>query len=383
MKSFKHILLLAITLLVGQAAYSYKYVGTEEQSTADSQVQSATGTRAAPCAPSTAIRDLEWNNVRATVETGGSMWQDRATSRAAYEVPIDEGVSSLYAGALWMGGISPDLQLKIAAITFRASGNDFWPGPLTTDGTAETDEPVCELWDRFVVAERQDAAQHRRYFDCLNDPFCDLDVEFPDGYSTPSYFFDYPAHGNTALGQDFYLSPYFDYDQSGDYDPSAGDYPWYYLSDTEVDCKEKRRTDPIPLFGDQTYYWIFNDKGNVHSESQGEPIGMEIRAQAFAFSSTDEINNMTFYNYVLINQGTQTLQDTYFGQWVDADVGTSIDDYVGCDVERGLGYAYNGDAVDEPSSSSPGYGENPPAIGVDFFEGPYQDADDIDNPAYY
>jgi hypothetical protein len=37
---------------------------------------------------------------------------------------------------------------------------------------------------------------------------------------------------------------------------------------------------------------------------------MEIRAQAFAFSTNDEVNNMTFYNYVLINQGTQTLSDT-------------------------------------------------------------------------
>jgi hypothetical protein len=61
-------------------------------------------------------------------------------------------------------------------------------------------------------------------------------------------------------------------------------------------------------------------------------------------------------------------------------VGTAIDDYVGCDVQRGLGYSYNGDADDEPSSSSQGYGLNPPAVGVDFFEGPYQDADSVDNP---
>ena len=66
---------------------------------------------------------------------------------------------------------------------------------------------------------------------------------------------------------------------------------------------------------------------------------MEVRAQAFAFSTNDEVNNMTFYNYVLINQGTQTLSETYFGVWVDADVGTATDDYVGCDVQRGLGYA--------------------------------------------
>ena len=48
---------------------------------------------------------------------------------------------------------------------------------------------------------------------------------------------------------------------------------------------------------------------------------MEIRAQAFAFSTNDEVNNMSFYNYVLINQGTQTLTNTYMAQWVDVDLG--------------------------------------------------------------
>jgi hypothetical protein len=45
-----------------------------------------------------------------------------------------------------------------------------------------------------------------------------------------------------------------------------------------------------------------------------------------------------------------------------------------------LGYAYNGDAVDEASSSSAGYGENPPATGVDFVLGLRQDPDGLDNP---
>jgi hypothetical protein len=37
------------------------------------------------------------------------------------------------------------------------------------------------------------------------------------------------------------------------------------------------------LKGDQTIWWVFNDKGNVHTETGGESIGLEIRAQAFAF----------------------------------------------------------------------------------------------------
>ncbi len=383
MQSFKYFFSLFISVLLTMPLLAYKYTGPYNTGGTNSSEQGGKGqnslTKAANCPPATGLRDLEWNNVRALIETGGSMWQDRSTSRAAYEIPKDGGVSSLYAGALWMGGISPDQQLKLAAITFRARGNDFWTGPLTTDGSAEVDETVCQEWDRFFVSLRADAQVHRQYFDCLNDPACDLAVQGLDGYVIPQYFFDYPGNGNVGLGQDYYLAPFYDYDGNTIYDPVTGDYPWYDFLQ-EINCAERRREDQVPLFGDQTYFWIFNDKGNVHSESQGEPIGMEIRAQAFAFSTNDEINNMTFYNYVIINQGTQTLGGTYFGVWVDPDVGTAIDDYVGCDVQRGLGYAYNGDAFDEPSTSSPGYGANPPAVGVDFFEGPYQDNDGIDNP---
>jgi hypothetical protein len=87
---------------------------------------------------------------------------------------------------------------------------------------------------------------------------------------------------------------------------------------------------------------------------------------------------MTFYNYQLINRSTFTLQDTYFGQWVDADLGYAQDDFVGCDVGRGLGYCYNGLPLDG-SGQLNAYGSNPPAIGVDFFEGPYMDNDGQDN----
>ena len=370
------ILSLSALCFIASTAWGYKYVGAGTPGeTAGSHVQPAL--RAAACAPATGLRDLEWNNVRALIETGGSLWQDRATSQASYEVPKGGGISSLYAGALWMGGISPDQQLKLAALTFRGRGNDYWTGPLTNDGSAEIDAEVCNQYDEFFVSTRSDAQRHRQYFDAVAGGT--VDEEFPDGYAMPSYFRDYPAHGNTEANQDYYLAPFKDYDGDGFYSPDNGDYPWYDFLQ-EIDCKNRKREDIVPLYGDRNFYWIFNDKGNVHSESQGEPIGMEIRAQAFAFSTNDEVNNMTFHNYVLINQGTQTLANTYFGVWVDADVGTATDDYVGCDVQRGLGYSYNGDAVDEPSSSSQGYGENPPAVGIDFFEGPYQDADSIDNP---
>lgn len=60
----------------------------------------------------------------------------------------------------------------------------------------------------------------------------------------------------------------------------------------------------------------------------------------------------------------------YFGIRIDCDLGNYQDDYIGCNIERGLGYTYNGDENDETSY---GYGTNPPAIGLDFLQGPLAD----------
>ena len=89
--------------------------------------------------------------------------------------------------------------------------------------------------------------------------------------------------------------------------------------------------------------------------------------QAFAYSTNDEINNMTFYRTTIFNRGSETVDSTVFGQWVDPDLGNYSDDYVECDVQRNLGICYNGDDNDEGIL---GYGLNPPSVGVTFFEGP-------------
>ena len=43
--------------------------------------------RAANCTPASGRKFLEYNNVSALIETGGSMWLDRSRGKNAYEVP--------------------------------------------------------------------------------------------------------------------------------------------------------------------------------------------------------------------------------------------------------------------------------------------------------
>ncbi len=346
----------------------------------------ANGPKAAGCAPASQVTQLAFNNVRAVIENGGNKWTRRGLSRSGYEVPKTDdfsGPNAIYAGGLWMGGVSPDGQLKLAAVLYRADGNDFWPGPLTNTGDASVTPEVCNAYDKFWHTSRAQVETHIQYHNCVQDPECDEAILFPNGYSTPAAFIDWPALGDVAAGQDLYLAPFADVNNNGIYDPVNGDHPDYGFDLTVEDCKNKLREDPVPLFGDNNIYWIFNDKGNAHTETNGQPIGLEVRAQAFSFNSNDEINNMTFYNYVVINQGTQTLQNTYFGHFVDPDLGCSNDDFAGCDVQRGLGFVYNWSDQDLGCLGAVGYGgpnPPPPAIGVDFFEGPFQDSDNMDNP---
>lgn len=384
MKLLNRIATVGLILGVGTGLSAREY----KPGTYKSKTQVNRNLKVAGCAPATAVAQMDFNNVRARLENGGNLWQDRGNGTPAYYVPASGNIAPIFAGALWMGGKSPNGQLKLAAVTFR-QGNDFWPGPLTADGSAEIEGEVCDQWDKIFEISKVEAATHKSYFDAV---YADAQNEtetvqelFPNGYAPSRNIIDWPAHGDVAAGQNFILAPFEDHPsgvgQEGLYEPELGDYPGYDLSGTR-DCRENARF--VPLFGDKSNYWIFNDKGNIHTETGSEPIGMEIRAQAFSFSDNTEINNMTFYNYVLINQGSQTLTETYFGQWVDSDLGNPADDYVGCDVERGLGYSYNGDDNDDVNGgASPGYGITPPAIGVDFFEGPFQDPDGKDNVGPY
>ena len=309
---------------------------------------------AAGCTPSNSQTDLDVNNVRTTIMAAGDMWWNLADAR--YEIPKDGNRHSMFAGALWIGGVDAGGQLKVAAMTYRQSGNDFWTGPLD-EGTATITASECAAWDQHFKVTREEVELHVANYD---NPT----------YTMPASIKDWPAYGNfnnpiVGLRN---LAPFYSPNGNTHYDPEDGDYPDYNVTGTN---------DNASLFGDQTLWWVFNDKGNIHSETEAEPLGLEIHAQAFAFTADNEVNDMTFYNYKVINRATTPLNNTYFGQWVDPDLGFYLDDYVGCDVNLGLGFCYNGDAEDEGAA---GYGFNPPAIGVDFFQGPLADANDgIDN----
>ncbi len=300
-------------------------------------------TSAAPagCTCSTSIADLDIGNVRAPIFINGDMWWD-LIGNARYEVPKGSGKHSLFAGALWIGEKDLGNNLKVAAQTYRQSGCDFFAGPIDN-------EPVdsnCLHYDRHWKITRQEVTD-----------FITSGTLTPDIQNWPGMGIDNQSHA---------LAPFVDVNGDGLYNVSDGDYPAYDFSGSPNCCDN--------LHGDQTIWWVFNDAANVHGETGGAALGLEIQAQAFAFNSgIPNLDNATFYQYKIINYSTNEIDSTYFGQWVDPDLGNPLDDYVGCDVARGMGYCYNGDANDDLPD---GYGLNPPAVGVDILQGPQADLGD-------
>ncbi len=251
--------------------------------------------------------------------------------------------------------------MKLAA-HLDGSGSDFFPGPLTIDGSAIISEQVSLAYDNVWRIDKVQVDQHVLWFNCLNDPGCDIATLFPNGYTVPQAFINWPANGNVNAGQAQYLAPFMDHNGDGYYDPYTGDYP----------C----------IKGDQALFTIFNDKLAPHTESGGGQIGVEVHMMPFAYNSAGPALEQTvFVHYTVINRGNQTLTDFRIGNFADLDIGCSNDDFIGTDVGRNLMYTYNWDDNDETcqGGSSIGYGPQPPAFGMTILKGPYLDPDGTDN----
>lgn len=306
--------------------------------------------KAAGCLPATAQVDIDVNNVRARILNGGDMWWD-LNSVAKYEIPKvtdPNGIrkNSMFAGAIWVGGVDVGGNLKVAAMTYRQSGSDYFPGALDT-ASGEVDKSRCTEYDRIWKVNRSD-----------------IEKAGIESTSAPVDILEWPGNGDVFHGEPKILAPFYDALGDGDYNPHDGDYP--ILDPTRSNEDNERGDQP-----DQMLFFVYNDKGNIHSETGGIPIGIELQTIAFAFATNDEVNNMTFYKTKITNRSFDEIRNCYFGQWVDADLGNYSDDYVGVDIDRKLGFCYNGDDDDEGIL---GYGLNPPSVGTTFFEGPRDSA---------
>ncbi len=341
-------------LLLVNAMVLFSAIAVAKNPASDGTAPPPPRTRAG-CSQATQFIDLDINNVRSTLRNGGDMWWD-GIGQAKYEVPKGSGKSALFAGSCWIAGYASDTKkLKVSAQTFRTGGRvDYWSGPL--DANANVSAQTCSDWDRFWKINRSDVEKFKKL--CVGLTGADLTQCLLSNIADiPQVIKEWPAAGSTtAIGNASVpltmvpgrsYAPFEDKNLDGKYNFLDGD------------CPE--------IVGDQYIWWVFNDMGNAKTFTNTEGIGLEIQTSAFAFSTADCLNEASFINYKIINRGNSTFDTTYMATWTDADLGYFNDDFVGCDVGRGLGILYNANAFDPGVN---GYGYDIPMIGVDFFVGP-------------
>ena len=116
----------------------------------------------------------------------------------------------------------------------------------------------------------------------------------PNIYGYPghqNFFFEY-YNGFSLPNTSHGLAPFFDNDNDGNYNPTAGDYP---LPDS---------VDPSIIPG-HIIWGIFNDGGTNHTSSGGLPLNAEIHQTFWSFYCDDNehLNNSIFASYKIINKG--------------------------------------------------------------------------------
>ncbi len=296
---------------------------------------------------------LDINNIKARINANGNQFRD-LNGMPVFEVPKGLNKHTIYNSTLWIGGLDSTDALYISAERSSLSNSDYTYGPLSVDGLLYTDQQTIDDYNRVWLVNRLQVEGHIAW---ANNPSAN------PTYTIPADILEWPAHGDLSKNQSYNLAPYVDVNGNGVYEPHLGDYP--------------------QIRGDRCAFFIFNDAGIPNTESGGTPLGIEVHAMAYAIDCPQSyaFDHTIFMYYKIFNRSQRDYYETYMGLYVDFDIGYPWDDYIGCDVERGSIFGYNGIDVDG-SGGFDHYGINPPAQSLTILGGPFMATDGTDNPKY-
>ncbi len=297
-------------------------------------------------------KELNINDVNTLIMNRGDMHWDPHSQNNAYEVPKGSGKHASYAAALWIGGLDQGGNLHVAAQSYRQTGTDYWPGPIS--GISQPfDTASCLLFDKMYDVYKWQIEEFNTNY---------LNGSVSNGtYPVPYAILDWPAKGSGIITDE--KAPFVDFNNDSLYNPYDGDYPL--------------------IKGDQMLFWMFNDSLAPHENTGPNSLGVEVHGSAYAYScpgiadSNIVLNRTTLYHYRIINRSSNDYSNVYLGLWNSSVIGNFTDNYMGCDSILGAGFAYNGDNDDEGLE---GYGLNPPMQNIVVLKGMEADANDgIDN----
>lgn len=288
---------------------------------------------------------LDINNIKAHFSCQGVQLFNKG-SGTSFSFPEDRFLNMAFPSSLWIGGktYGSDTVLHIAAERHRYTEGDFSQGPVSNSYNLPFDQKWFHAWK----LSKEEIEFHKQNW-------------WQPGYSPIGNILTWPGNGDVSLGQMEKLAPFHDNDNDGVYEPLQGDYPY--------------------IRGDQAIFFIFNDDRHEHYETGGNKLGIEIHGMAYAFDMPQNTTlwNTVFLHYDIINRSDTTYYETYIGNYTDADLGFAQDDYMGCNVEGGYYFYYNGEPVDGNGQYN-AFGSYPPSVAVQILGGPKLEADNLDNP---
>lgn len=320
-----------------------------------------------------AARIISTNKINAVINSRGGLFHQGQpdSDQSGFAVPYTFGgeeIHSISSAGLWIGGVDPAGNLKVAASSggWHIGNYDYFSGPLdTTLGT--TEDSICNRFNHIWHVSRFDILRFLEDFEDNGqiDQIIPKSILAWPGRGNLESTYDDDRFGQKIDLPDQPLAPFFDRNANGIYEPRLGEHPII-------------RHDLAGIIPDELSWCVFNDAGNLHSESKGDPIQAEIHLTAWTFSCTDNelLNETIFTRHKIFNRSTETLDSTSIGLLVDADIGCFRDDYLGCDTLLNTAYFYNADNMDGSENgtcgnfSSPIYGENPPVQTVTFLNLP-------------
>ncbi len=271
---------------------------------------------------------LKSSNITAAINGNGVLFKniDSAGTSALFEINGFNIASAIFQSNLWLAAKDQNDSLYVSADLY--DGNDFFEGTINNVGKSSV--------QTFMKVKRSTIEYHKKNY---NNP----------GYVVPPSILNWPAIGDTLIGEAMSQAPFIDFYPNGCYEPAKGDYPL--------------------IKGDEAVYFIINDVGGTRTSSGGKALGMEIHVMAYSYSSEDlqEVNSSLLVDYSLRNYSGRTYDSLFIGQFIDFDIGCAADDYVGTDTANGVVYAYNGAAFDKGCSGGKGFGAKPPAAAVGYF----------------
>ena len=247
---------------------------------------------------------------------------------------------------------SPELQMTLPGCEYpKGSGNHIMKGlAMWFGGVNEFDEPRTSAPTKIAYEDQFSGTIRRSgsFYQGEENPTAFHTITREEinyhitNYQNPNYVMSenigsWRAHGDVSINQEFNLLPFVDVDGDGVYNPYYGDYP----------CVK----------GDKAVYLIMNDVQGGYScgsPRNMEGLGIQIHYLFYQYSSIPELANTIFCEARLINRSQSNYTDFSASVFMNALIGSGLDDFVGTDVQRDMIFAYNGEEVDlEYGSQSP------------------------------